>query len=87
MWDANTRGKALGFFTLAPFAGPALGPTVSGFMSVAGVQWRWVYWVMTIFAGVCGILLLFTVPETFTYVDFSPSKYLQRLIFCIVLIS
>ena len=58
MWDANTRGKALGFFTLAPFAGPALGPTVSGFMSVAGVQWRWVYWVMTIFAGVCGILLL-----------------------------
>jgi MFS family permease len=68
MWDANTRGKALGFFTLAPFAGPALGPTVSGFMAVAGVSWRWVYWVMTIFAGVCGLLLIFTIPETFTYV-------------------
>ncbi|THG99890.1 hypothetical protein EW026_g2535 [Hermanssonia centrifuga] len=40
LWDANTRGKALGFFTLAPFAGPSLGPTVSGFMAVAGVSWR-----------------------------------------------
>ena len=66
MWDPNTRGKALGFFTLAPFAGPALGPTVSGFMNVAGVNWRWVYWVMTIFAGVCTVLIFFTVPETYT---------------------
>lgn len=66
MWDANTRGKALGFFTLAPFAGPALGPTVSGFMAVAGVYWRWVYWVLTFFAGACGLLLLFTMPESYT---------------------
>ena len=68
MWDAGTRGKALALFAVAPFAGPALGPIVSGFMSVAGVHWRWVFWVMTIFAGVCGILLLLTVPETFTCV-------------------
>ncbi|KAI0348401.1 MFS general substrate transporter [Trametopsis cervina] len=66
MWDPNTRGKALALFTLGPFAGPALGPIVSGFMSVAGVSWRWTYWVLTMFAGVCTLLVLFTMPETYT---------------------
>ncbi|KAI0755190.1 MFS general substrate transporter [Daedaleopsis nitida] len=65
IWDASTRGKALAIFTLAPFAGPSLGPTVSGFMTVAGVSWRWVFWVQTIFAGVCLILIIFTLPETY----------------------
>lgn len=66
IWDPNTRGKAMGFFTLAPFAGPSLGPTVSGFMSVAGVSWRWVYWLLAMFAGACGLMMFLTVPETFT---------------------
>ncbi|KIP01757.1 hypothetical protein PHLGIDRAFT_38187 [Phlebiopsis gigantea 11061_1 CR5-6] len=65
IWDPSTRGKALSVFTLAPFAGPSLGPTVSGFMAVSGVSWRWVYWVMTIFAGACLVLIIFTLPETF----------------------
>ena len=41
----------MALFTLAPFAGPSFSPTVSGFMSVAGVSWRWVFWVLTLFAG------------------------------------
>ncbi|KAL1707414.1 major facilitator superfamily domain-containing protein [Schizophyllum commune] len=65
IWDARTRGKALAMFTLAPFAGPSLGPTVAGFMNVAGLSWRWVFWVLTIFAGTCLILIIFTVPETY----------------------
>ncbi|KAF7799242.1 hypothetical protein EIP86_010474 [Pleurotus ostreatoroseus] len=65
IWDPNTRGKAMGFFTLAPFAGPSLGPTVSGFMAVGGVTWRWVYYLLAIFAGVCGLAFFLTVPETF----------------------
>lgn len=40
MWDAQTRGKALALFTLAPFAGPALGPVVGGFIGVTGTSWR-----------------------------------------------
>lgn len=68
IWDAKTRGKALALFTLAPFAGPSLGPAVSGFMAVSGVSWRWVYWVMAIFAGICFGLILFTLPETYGYV-------------------
>lgn len=68
VWDADTRGKALALFTLAPFAGPTLGPTVSGFMAVAGVSWRWVFWLLTFFAGTCLIVTFFTLPETFVYV-------------------
>ncbi|PCH34693.1 MFS general substrate transporter [Wolfiporia cocos MD-104 SS10] len=65
MWDAGTRGDALAFFTLAPFAGPTCGPVVSGFMGVAGVDWRWVFWLLTCFSGFCLILIIFTLPETF----------------------
>ena len=52
-------------FTLAPFAGPAIGPTISGFMSVAGVSWRWVFWLLTFFSGFCLFLIVFTIPETY----------------------
>ncbi|CAE7156491.1 unnamed protein product [Rhizoctonia solani] len=65
IWDADTRGKALAIFTLAPFAGPALGPTVAGYMSVAGVSWRWLFGVLAIFAGVCTVVLALTLPETY----------------------
>ena len=65
MWDADTRGKALAIFTLAPFAGPSLGPTVSGFMSVAGVSWHWVFWVQAIFTGVCLFAVVIALPETY----------------------
>lgn len=68
IWDPNTRGKALGIFTLGPFAGPALAPLVSGFMATSGVSWRWTFWVLTLFASACFFLIFFTLPETYVYV-------------------
>ncbi|KAI1789345.1 MFS general substrate transporter [Ganoderma leucocontextum] len=65
MWDADVRGKALAFFTIAPFAGPTLGPVCSGFMANAGVSWRWIFWLLTCFAGVLLVLTIFTFPETY----------------------
>ncbi|KAJ3883287.1 MFS general substrate transporter [Lentinula edodes] len=65
IWDARTRGNALAIFTVAPFVGPALGPTVAGFIYVSGTSWRWLFWILTIFAGVCWILIVFTLPETY----------------------
>ncbi|KAG1749872.1 major facilitator superfamily domain-containing protein [Suillus paluster] len=44
IWDAKGRGTALAIFTVAPFAGPAIGPV----------------------AGVCWLLIVFTIPETYT---------------------
>ncbi|KAA1468270.1 MFS general substrate transporter [Dentipellis sp. KUC8613] len=65
VWDAKTRGKAMVLFAVAPFAGPAVGPTVAGWIITAGVSWRWIYWVLTIFAGACLVMVIFTMPETY----------------------
>lgn len=65
VWDAETRGKAFALFTLAPFAGPSLGPTVGGFMTTAGVSWRWVFWLLAMFAGACEVVMVFALPETY----------------------
>ncbi|KAF6750303.1 MFS general substrate transporter [Ephemerocybe angulata] len=70
VWDARTRGKALALFTLAPFAGPAMGPAISGYFMVFHVDWRWVFWLLSNFisslpAGLCFALIVFTLPETY----------------------
>ena len=65
IWDVDHRGQAMSIFALAPFAGPSIGPIVAGFISVSGTDWRWVYWILTIFAGVCLVVIVFTVPETY----------------------
>ncbi|PPQ67075.1 hypothetical protein CVT25_005676 [Psilocybe cyanescens] len=65
IWDAKMRGKAMAIFTVAPFAGPALGPTAAGFIGDT-ISWRWLFWVLAAFAGICEILIVFTIPETYT---------------------
>ncbi|KAH9968846.1 major facilitator superfamily domain-containing protein [Russula dissimulans] len=65
IWDARTRGKAMLLFAVSPFAGPAIGPVVSGWLSVGGVSWRWTFWILTIFTGVCLVVIIFTIPETY----------------------
>ncbi|VDC04808.1 unnamed protein product [Peniophora sp. CBMAI 1063] len=64
IWDTKTRGTAMTSYSLAPFAGPALGPTVAGWIDQSGTNWRWVFWVTTCFAGTCLIFVVFTLPET-----------------------
>ncbi|KIR41788.1 polyamine transporter 1 [Cryptococcus deuterogattii 99/473] len=65
IWDGDNRGRAMSLFALAPFVGPSVGPIVSGFIQVSGTSWRWVFWILTIFAGVCLALIIFFVPETY----------------------
>ncbi|RXW15320.1 hypothetical protein EST38_g10533 [Candolleomyces aberdarensis] len=62
VWDADMRGKALAIFAVAPFAGPALGPTVAGFIG-DNSSWRNLFWVVAGFghgfnAGISGLMLL-----------------------------
>lgn len=64
IWDASTRGVAMSIFSIAPFAGPALGPIVAGAIQVTGTHWRWLYWVCAMFSGVCLLFVIFTLPET-----------------------
>ncbi|GAA5837887.1 hypothetical protein JCM5353_006454 [Sporobolomyces roseus] len=65
MWDSDRRGDALAIFSLMPFAGPAIAPIISGYMEVTGTNFRWIYWVLLIFAGVCGVGIIFILPETY----------------------
>jgi MFS family permease len=36
IWDADRRGKSMSIFGLAPFAGPSIGPIISGYIQVSG---------------------------------------------------
>ncbi|KAM0277876.1 hypothetical protein ACHAQH_005508 [Verticillium albo-atrum] len=51
-------------YSMAPFVGPAIGPTVGGFINY-NVDWRWTYYVLLIWAVVMGLLIFFLVPETY----------------------
>jgi MFS family permease len=79
IWDVDRRGKSMSIFGLAPFAGPSLGPIISGYIQVSGAvswheqrlpeltcqTWRWVFWATTIFAGACTLLVILGIPETY----------------------
>ncbi|GAA6055076.1 hypothetical protein JCM3770_001784 [Rhodotorula araucariae] len=77
LWDADRRGDALAVFALMPFAGPALAPIISGAMQVRGVDFRWIFWLLTMFAGLCGVLFVALLPET--YVPYILSVEAKRL--------
>ena len=49
-------------FSMITFAGPALGPVVSGFLELKE-NWRWNFYVLLWMAGVTEVLM-FTIPET-----------------------
>ncbi|WRT68612.1 uncharacterized protein IL334_005590 [Kwoniella shivajii] len=65
IWDGDHRGQAMSIFSLAPFAGPSIGPIVAGAIQVTGTNWRWVYWILTMFAGFCLAVIVIFVPETY----------------------
>ncbi|KAK0217527.1 MFS polyamine transporter [Armillaria nabsnona] len=65
VWPALGRGPATSLFSASVFMGPVLGPIVGGFIATSPVSWRWVFWVMMIFAGICTILGFVFLPETY----------------------
>ncbi|KAH6916843.1 polyamine transporter 1 [Coprinopsis sp. MPI-PUGE-AT-0042] len=77
IWDADARGKAMAIFTIAPFAGPALGPIVAGFMG-DNTSWRNLFWVLTGFCAFCWLLIMFTVPETYAPVILARKAQTKR---------
>lgn len=64
IFPARQRGLAMGFFSAAPFLGPAIGPIVGGFVGQS-IGWRWVEGVMAIFTGVLWIFGTLVLPETY----------------------
>ncbi|KAI0295170.1 MFS polyamine transporter [Multifurca ochricompacta] len=74
IWDPVNRGVATSVFSTTVFLGPVLGPVISGYIVVSHLGWRWVFWVMMIFAGFCTALGAVFIPETY-----APARRLRAL--------
>lgn len=60
----HERAFRIGIYTLLLLGGKNLVPLVSAAV-IQSLGWRWVFWVVAIIVGFCGILLFLFVPETF----------------------
>lgn len=67
IWRTNQLGPAMGLFTMTAFLGPVIGPIIGGYLVqnlAADKGWRWCFWFLLIFSGVCALNWLW-VPETY----------------------
>ncbi|KFY35540.1 hypothetical protein V494_05823 [Pseudogymnoascus sp. VKM F-4513 (FW-928)] len=60
----HERAYRIGIYTLLLLGGKNLVPLVSAAI-IEGLDWRWVFWIVAIVVGFCGVLVFFFVPETF----------------------
>ncbi|KAL6304110.1 MFS polyamine transporter [Sparassis latifolia] len=65
IWDPVNRGIATSMFIAGVFLGPVLGPIAGGFLTTSYLGWRWIFWIMMIFAGSCTLVALIFLPETY----------------------
>ncbi|KAM0819142.1 putative Major facilitator superfamily transporter [Seiridium cardinale] len=57
------RGQYVAFMTVPIILAPALGPVIGGLLAQF-LGWRWIFWFLTILAGVVFILYALFMPET-----------------------
>ncbi|KAL0941548.1 major facilitator superfamily protein [Colletotrichum truncatum] len=58
------RGRAMSAWAMGPLLGPCIGPVAGGYL-IKAAGWRWVYWLVTIMAGIFIPLSFFLMKETF----------------------
>ncbi|KAH6887616.1 major facilitator superfamily domain-containing protein [Thelonectria olida] len=63
-WRKEERGTATAIYSLAPFLGPAVGPIAGGYLTQY-LNWRWVFWVVSIADAVVQILAFLFLQETY----------------------
>lgn len=71
------RGGVIAIYALGPILGPVIGPVAGGYLTAAR-GWRWVFWVLTIISGVCTVVSLVFLRETYPTVLLK--RKTQRLI-------
>ncbi|KAK7726259.1 hypothetical protein SLS53_005971 [Cytospora paraplurivora] len=64
LWRAEERGRAFAIYMAAPLLGPALGPICGAFIS-EGIDWRWIFWIISIASAVVTILAIIFLRETY----------------------
>ncbi|EPE24482.1 MFS general substrate transporter [Glarea lozoyensis ATCC 20868] len=60
----HERAYRIGIYTLLLLGGKNLVPLVSAAI-IQSMGWRWVFWIVAMVVGFCGVLLFFFVPESF----------------------
>ncbi|KAJ7466200.1 MFS general substrate transporter [Mycena galericulata] len=78
IWAVEKRGLAASLFSASVFLGPVMGPIVAGYIVDSTLSWRWVFWVMMIFAGSCTLIMIVTLPETYAPVILFKKVRAQR---------
>lgn len=71
----HERAYRLGIYTLLLLGGKNLMPLISAAI-IQSLGWRWVFWIVAIVVGFCGVLLFLFVPETFW--DRTPHRNQRR---------
>ncbi|KAK6214635.1 hypothetical protein LQW54_004143 [Pestalotiopsis sp. IQ-011] len=64
MITQEKRASAMAGFSIGPLIGPIIGPIVGGVIQ-SKLGWRWVFWVLTIVAGVVAVSMAACARETF----------------------
>ena len=64
MFDPSGRAAVFGWYLLGPLLGPTLGPLFGGII-VQRLNWRWIYWVLTIICSFNTVVGYFYLRETY----------------------
>ncbi|KAM7185766.1 efflux pump rade [Rhypophila sp. PSN 637] len=64
LMPVEMRGRAMAAWALGPLLGPCIGPVAGGYL-VRDADWRWVFWLIAILAGVISVFTFFTLKETY----------------------
>ncbi|KAI5480759.1 MFS multidrug transporter [Pseudohyphozyma bogoriensis] len=64
IWNAKDRSIPLAWFSVATFAGPAVGPVMGSF-SAARIDWRYPFIFLTIISAVILLITVLSCPETY----------------------
>ncbi|KAF2710442.1 MFS general substrate transporter [Pleomassaria siparia CBS 279.74] len=64
IFPREQRAGAMAVWAMGPLLGPVIGPVCGGFL-VQAKGWRWVFWILAIFAAFFSILLFTLTSETY----------------------
>ena len=73
MYPSSQRASIFGWYLLGPLLGPTLGPLFGGVV-VTRLDWRWLYWIMTIICAVNTTVGYFFLHETYVPVLLARKK-------------